>query len=67
MTQYNSLNVKLSNSQLKKLKPGTKNVTELTLNIPSRLIGDYSLEINISHNLLVIDRQVPRSQKSFCE
>ena len=32
MTQYNSLNVKLSNSQLNKLKPGIKNETDVSLN-----------------------------------
>ena len=31
MAQYNTLNVKLSNSQLNKLKSGTKNGTEVTL------------------------------------
>ena len=31
MTQYNTLNVKLSNSKLRKLKSGIKNSTELTL------------------------------------
>ena len=30
MTQYNTLNVKLSNLQLNKLKSGIKNGTELT-------------------------------------
>ena len=30
MSQYNTLNVKLSNSQLNKLKSGIKNGTELT-------------------------------------
>ena len=33
MTQYNTLNVKLSNTQLDKLKSGTQNVTDVTLNI----------------------------------
>ena len=32
-TQYNKVNVKLSDSQLNKLKPGIKNGTEVTLNI----------------------------------
>ena len=32
MTQYNTLNVKLSNSQINKLKSGIKNGTEVTLN-----------------------------------
>ena len=31
MTQYNTLNVKLSNSWLNKLKSGIKNGTEVTL------------------------------------
>ena len=33
MTQYNMLNVKLSNSQLNKLKPAAKNGTEVTLGL----------------------------------
>ena len=33
MTQYNTLNVKLSNSQLNKLKPTIKNETGVTLNL----------------------------------
>ena len=33
MTQYNTLNIKLSNSQLNELKLGIKNGTELTLKI----------------------------------
>ena len=35
MTQYNTLNVKLSNSQLNKLKSEIKNSTEVTLNLSS--------------------------------
>ena len=31
MTQYNSLNVKLSNSQINKLKSAIKNETEIVL------------------------------------
>ena len=33
MTQYNSLNVKLSNSQLNKLKLAIKNETEVVLRL----------------------------------
>ena len=33
MSQYNTLNVKLSNLQLNKLKSGMKNGTEVTLKI----------------------------------
>ena len=35
MTQYNMLNVKLSNSQLNKLKYETKAGTKVTLNLSS--------------------------------
>ena len=38
MTQYSTLNVKLSNSQLSKLKSGRKNYTEVTLNLSSNVI-----------------------------
>ena len=33
MTQYNTLNVKVSNSQLNKLNSGIKNGTEVILNL----------------------------------
>ena len=38
MTQYNPLNIKLSNSRFSKLKFGIKNETEVTLNLSSNLI-----------------------------
>ena len=38
MTQNNSLNVKLSNSQLDKLKSAIKNETELVLRLSSHQI-----------------------------
>ena len=38
MTQYNTSNVKLSNSQLIKLKSAMKNRTEVILNLSSNLI-----------------------------
>ena len=39
MTQYNTLNAKLSNSQLYKLKSAIKSGIEVTLNLSSNLIG----------------------------
>ena len=36
MTQYNTLNVKLSNLQLNKLRSGIKTDTEVTLNFIER-------------------------------
>ena len=38
MTQYNSLNVKLSNSQLNKLKSAMKNKTHVILRLSSNII-----------------------------
>ena len=63
MTQYNSLNVKLSNSQLNKLKSAIKNETEVVLRLSSNIIGNN--EINFAHELLLTDRQVSSLHKSF--
>ena len=38
MSQYDTLNVKLSNSQPNKLKSAIKNETEIALNLSSNLI-----------------------------
>ena len=46
MTQYNSLNVKLSNSQLNKLKSVIKNQKEVVLRISSNMIGNSNFLIN---------------------
>ena len=63
MTQYNSLNVKLSNLQLNKLKSATKNETEVVLRLSSNMIGNN--ETNFPHELLLTDRQVSNLRKSF--
>ena len=56
MTQYNTLNVKLSNSKLNKLKAAIKNQTEVVLRLSSNVIGDN--ETNFPYELLLTDRQV---------
>ena len=56
MTQYSSLNVKLSNLQLNKLKSALKNETEVVLRLSSNIIGDN--ETNFPHNLLLTNRRV---------
>ena len=38
MTEYSTLNVKLSNSELNKLKSALKNGTEITLNFSTNLM-----------------------------
>ena len=63
MTQYNSLNVKLSNSQLNKFKSATKNETEVVLRLSSNTIGDN--ETNFPHKLLLTNRQVSNLRKAF--
>ena len=63
MTQCNSLNVKLSNSQLNKFKSTIKNETEVVLRIKSNIIGDD--ETNFSHKLLLTNRQVSNLRKAF--
>ena len=63
MTQYNSLNVKLSNSQLNKFKSAIKNENEVVLRLSSNMIGDN--ETNFPHKLLLTNRQVSNLLKAF--
>ena len=63
MTQYNSLNVKISNSQLDKLKSAIKNEAEVVLRLSSNMIGDD--ETNFPHKLLLTNRQVAIIFKAF--
>ena len=65
MTQYSSLNVKLSNSQLNKLKSAIKNETEVVLRLSSNMIGDN--ETNFPHKLLLTNRQVSNLRKAFTD
>ena len=58
MTQYNSLKVKLSNSQLNKFKSAIKNETDVVLRLSSNMIGDSNNKANFPHELLSTDRQV---------
>ena len=55
MTQYNTSNIKMSTSQLAKLKSRTKNGTEITLKLSS----------NVVHNLLSTNTQFPKLHKAF--
>ena len=65
MTQYNSLNVNLSNSQLSKLKSAIKNKTEVVLRLSSNVIGDSNDKTNFPHELLLTNRQVANLRKVF--
>ena len=53
MVEYNKVNVKLSDTQLKKLKNSVKNKTGTTLRISLKMLN----EDNLSHELLLTTRQ----------
>ena len=63
MTQYNSLNIKLLNSQLNKFKSAIKNENEVVLRLSSDMIGDN--ETKFPYKLLLTNRQVSNLRKAF--
>ena len=65
MTQYNSFNVKLSNSQLSKLKSAIKNETHVVLRLSSNLIDNSDDNTNFPHELPLTNRQVEYIRKAF--
>ena len=58
MSQSSTLNVKLSNSQLNKLKSRIKNGSEAILKLSSNVVGDSSDENNFLHKFLLINTQI---------
>ena len=64
MTQYNTLNVKLSNLQLNKSKSGIGNGTEVTFIISSSVFGDSNDKNNFPHKLLFTNTQEHKTIKS---
>ena len=67
MTQYNSLNVKLSNSQLSKLKSAIKNETDVGLRLSTNIVGNSCDNTNFSYELLLTNRQVANIRKGFAK
>ena len=67
MTQYNSLNVKLSNSQLNKLKSSIKNEIDVVLRISSNMVGNSNDNTNFPNELLLTNRQVANIRKAFAK
>ena len=65
MTQHNSLNVKLSNSQLTKLNSSIKNETDVVLRISSNMVSNSNDDTNFPHELLLTNRQVANIRKAF--
>ena len=58
MTQYKTLNKKLSNLHINKLKSGIKNGTEVTLKFSCNVVGASEDENNFQHKLLLTNTQV---------
>ena len=65
MTQYSSLNVKLPNSQLNKLKSAIKNETEIAFRLSSNMIGNSNKETNFPHKLLLTNGQFANLRKAL--
>ena len=65
MTQYNRLNVKLSNSKLNKLKSAIKNKNDVVIRLSPKMIGDSNDKTNFAHELLLTSRQVSSIRKAF--
>ena len=65
MAQYNSLNVKLSNSQLSKLNSAIKNENDVVLRLSSNVVGNSNDNTNFPHELLLTNRQVANIRKAF--
>ena len=67
MTQYNSLNIKLSNSKLNKLTSAIKNEIDVVLRLSPNMIGNSTDETNFPHKLLLTNRQVANLRKAFAK
>ena len=65
MTQHNRVNVKLSNSQLNKLKSALKNESDVVIRLSPNMRGDSNDQTNFPHELLLTDRQVSSIRKAF--
>ena len=65
MTEYNTLNVKLSTSQLNKLKSDIKNSAEVTLRLSSNIIGNPNDAIDFPHRLFLTNTQVLKLRKAI--
>ena len=61
MVEYNKVNVKLSNTQLKKLKDAVKDNTGTTLRISSKMFDGNDLP----HELLLTTRQKTKLRNAF--
>ena len=61
MVEYNTVNAKLSNSQLNKLKSAAKNRQGTVLRMNARMLSAN----NLSHELLLTTRQTTKLRNAF--
>ena len=57
--------MKLSNSQLSKLKSAIKNENDVVLRLSSNMVGNSKDNTNFPHGLLLTNRQVANIRKAF--
>ena len=67
MTQYNSLILKLSNSQLNKLKSAIKSETDVVLRLSSNMIRHSDYDTNFTDKLLLTNKQVANLRRAFAK
>ena len=65
MTQYNRLNIKLSNSQLNKLKSAMKNENDVVIRLSPSMIGDSNDKGNFPNEVLLTGGQFSSIRKGF--
>ena len=65
MTPYHTLNVKLANSQINKLKSAIKSGTEVTLILSSNLIGNSNDKSDFPHKLWLTNTKVSKICEAF--
>ena len=65
MTQNKILIVKLSNSQINKVKVAIRNDSEAVLRLSSNMFGNFDDETNFLYKLLLSNRQVANFRRAF--
>ena len=65
ITQYSTLKVTLSNSQLNRLNLGIKNGTEITFKTSANVVRDSNDKNSFPHKFLLTNTHVSRLRKNF--
>ena len=65
MTEHNSLNVKVSNPKLNKLKSGIKNDTRVTIKLSSDVVDDSNIDTNFPQKLVLPNLQVSNDSSAI--